>query len=60
MFCVDGRGKSEVARLLLEEGAEASLRNSSGCSALVIASGEGHMDVVKELVSWAGFCLSSG
>ena len=44
-------GRSEVVRLLLEEGAEAGLKSSSGWSALVIASGEGHLEVAKELLS---------
>ena len=44
-------GRSEVVRILLEEGAEAGLKSSSGWSALVIASGEGHLEVAKELMS---------
>ena len=44
-------GRREVVRLLLEEGAEAGLKSSSGWSALVIASGEGHLEVAKELLS---------
>ena len=44
-------GRSEVVRIFLEEGAEAGLKSSSGWSALVIASGEGHLEVAKELLS---------
>ena len=42
-----------MVRLLLEKGAEAGLRNNSGWSALAIASGEGYLEVVNELISFS-------
>jgi len=44
------QGHSEVARVLLEHGADTETGNSTGCSPLEVASAGGHVEVVQVLL----------
>lgn len=47
-------GHSDIVELLLSKGAKANVRNVYGVSALEVAAGRGHANVVAPLVSYGG------